>query len=217
MKKKILIIGAGGHGRVSAAIFTQDSRYEFSGFLDRDVSLPGVIGSSDTYRTYLHSHSFFIAIGDGVIRSDIFTNMKKNGAKFVNAIHKTAVVEPGVELGENIFLGAFSYINVGTRLGDTVYINNKCLIEHDNRIANHAHLAPGVITGGAVVVGAYSFVGLGSVINDQITIGERTIIGSGSVVIDDVPSDALAVGVPAIVKKLHGRRVGAREGKKGKR
>ena len=42
-----------------------------------------------------------------------------------------------------------------------------------------------------------SFVGSGTVINGQLTIGEWALVGSGAVVIKDVPARKTVVGVPA--------------------
>ena len=40
-----------------------------------------------------------------------------------------------------------------------------------------------------------------------VVIGERSKIGAGAVVISDIPADATAVGVPAKVVRLNGRKV----------
>jgi len=88
-------------------------------------------------------------------------------------------------------------------IGDNVFINNCCIIEHDNIIKSHAHLTPGVITGGTVSIGNETFIGLGSRINDHTSIGDNCTIGSGSVVTDTIDSNSVAVGVPAkVIKKL---------------
>jgi serine O-acetyltransferase len=49
-------------------------------------------------------------------------------------------------------------------------------------------------------------VGTGAAILGSVTIGDDAIIGALSVVLDDVPSGALAVGIPAKVKKRSTRR-----------
>lgn len=49
----------------------------------------------------------------------------------------------------------------------------------------------------APVLEAAVNVGAGAVILGRVTIGERAAIGANAVVLDDVPADALAVGVPA--------------------
>lgn len=205
--KKLIIVGAGEHGKVVSNIFKK--HYQIVGYLDRNLKLPGVVGSTKDYKKYIKGHYFFVAIGNNTTRYGFYSALKKGGARFVNAVHKTAVVDDDVVLGDNVFIGAMSYVNIGSQIGNNVHINNKCLIEHDNQIGDHCHLTPGVVTGGGVSVGDHSFIGLGAVINDHLKIGERVIIGSGAVVINDIPANTVAVGVPAKVKEINGEYVKA--------
>lgn len=205
--KKLIIVGAGEHGKVASNILK--NQYQISGYLDRNLKLPGVLGDIKSYKSYLKNHYFFVAIGNNTTRYKFYLMLKNSGARFVNAIHDTAIVDNDVHLGDNVFIGAMSYVNIGSWIGNNSHINNKCLIEHDNQIGEHCHLTPGVITGGGVAIGDHSFIGLGAVINDHLKIGERVIIGSGAVVIDNIPSDSVAVGVPAKVKEINGEYVKA--------
>ncbi len=50
-------------------------------------------------------------------------------------------------------------------------------------------------------VGNDVWIGRGVLVNDNVTIGDGAIIGAGAVVTSDIPSYAIAVGVPAKVKR----------------
>ncbi len=52
---------------------------------------------------------------------------------------------------------------------------------------------------GDIVVGDDVWLGFGVIVLDGVTIGDGAVIGAGSVVTGDVPSNAIAVGVPAKV------------------
>lgn len=54
-------------------------------------------------------------------------------------------------------------------------------------------------TEGPPELGNYVYIGAGAKILGQLKIGDRVAIGANAVVINDVPSDAIAVGVPARV------------------
>jgi acetyltransferase-like isoleucine patch superfamily enzyme len=56
------------------------------------------------------------------------------------------------------------------------------------------------ILAGNVLVGENSFIGSNSVIKQGTKIGENVIIGAGSVVLNDVPDNAIAYGNPARIK-----------------
>jgi serine O-acetyltransferase len=53
----------------------------------------------------------------------------------------------------------------------------------------------------APVFGNHVDIGAGAKILGRITIGNNVHIGANAVVITDVPDDAIAVGVPAVIKK----------------
>jgi acetyltransferase-like isoleucine patch superfamily enzyme len=54
-------------------------------------------------------------------------------------------------------------------------------------------------TRGSVRIGAYTFVGAGSVVLPGVTIGKGCLIGTGSLVIQDVPDYSIVVGQPGRV------------------
>ncbi|WP_242983443.1 hypothetical protein [Faecalibacterium prausnitzii] len=43
-------------------------------------------------------------------------------------------------------------------------------------------------------------IGAGAVILGDISVGDNSIIGANAVVLEDVPENAIAVGVPAVIK-----------------
>ena len=96
-------------------------------------------------------------------------------------------------------IGAQSYVNIRSHIGDNTFINNGCTVEHDNYIGEHCHLAPSVATGGGVKVGDETLIGLNSTIRDQARIGKGALIGMGSVVTKDIPAGVVAFGCPARV------------------
>lgn len=56
--------------------------------------------------------------------------------------------------------------------------------------------------GEAPHIGNNVMIGAGTVILENITIGDNSIIGTNAVVTHSIPENSLAVGVPAIIKKL---------------
>ena len=54
-----------------------------------------------------------------------------------------------------------------------------------------------------IVIGDDVWIGGGAIVLAGVTIGDRSVIGAGSVVTKDVPSDVVVVGNPAkIVRRL---------------
>jgi len=57
--------------------------------------------------------------------------------------------------------------------------------------------------GGRATIGKAAFISAGVTINPRITIGANSIIGSGSVVVRNIPEKVLAYGIPAkVIRKI---------------
>jgi acetyltransferase EpsM len=92
-------------------------------------------------------------------------------------------------------------INTGTSIGKHCIINTSSSLDHHNKISDFVHIAPGTHTGGNVEIDEGAFLGIGTSVIPGIKIGKWSIIGAGSVVIEDVPDYATVVGVPGRVIK----------------
>ena len=54
---------------------------------------------------------------------------------------------------------------------------------------------------GACEIGSATYIGMGSVLIDHTKVGSHSVIGAGAVVLEDIPDNVLAVGVPARIVK----------------
>jgi sugar O-acyltransferase (sialic acid O-acetyltransferase NeuD family) len=112
-----------------------------------------------------------------------------------------ALVGPDVTIGDGTIICAGSIITTDVTVGEHVAVNLDCTIGHDAVIEDFATLSPGVHVSGWVVVGRGAYLGTGAVVIEQVSIGAQAVLGAGAVATRDVPARALAVGVPAVVKK----------------
>jgi len=120
--------------------------------------------------------------------------------------HPHTWVHPSVRLGEGSVVFAGAIIQPDTVIGRHVIVNTGALIDHDCEIGDYAHVAPGVQLAGGVKLGEGAFVGVGSCVVPGIHIGMWTTIGAGAVVVNDLPSEVVAVGVPARALESKGNR-----------
>lgn len=206
---KIIIAGAGGHGKVVCDTLLAQS-LDVKGFIDKDPqkwksSLVGIPILGDIDALTDRQLAIAMGIGDNMAREKVFHHAKTLGFRFVNAIHPSAVIGRGCRLGEGIVIFANVVINPDTQIGDDVILNTSCSVDHDCVLEAHAHLAPGVRLAGNVKVGEGTLLGIGTAVIPGIKIGAHSIVGAGSVVIRDVPDNCVAVGNPAqVIKFLHG-------------
>lgn len=209
-KLPIVIFGCGGHGRVVADIL-RVAHANFAGFLDDRppaavINEIPVLGNRDCLAQpeFLRDYAILIAIGETNLRRQLALLVLDRGGYLANAVHPSAVIAQDVSVGEGTVIMAGAVVNTGTRIGRFAIVNTAASLDHDNVIEDGVHIAPGCHLAGNVTCGAGAFIGTGASIIPRVRIGARAVIGAGAAVISDVPPDALAVGCPAVVKKLRG-------------
>ena len=62
-------------------------------------------------------------------------------------IHPTAVIEPGVELGNNVTVGAFAYLDRDVKIGDNCIISPHATILQYTTLENGCHVHSGAVLG----------------------------------------------------------------------
>ena len=210
---KIVIVGAGGHGRVVLDIIRNNHQFEVAGFIDSNPALQHqimdgieVLGDLSLLPRFpeLGIGGAIIAIGDNHIRLSYAEIMEKKGVSLVSAIHPTASIAGNARIGKNVVISAGVNICAHTCIGDSVILNTGCIIDHESKIHAGAHICPGVKLAGHVNIKNSAFVGIGSTIIQGVTVGEWAVIGAGAVVLNEVPAYSTVVGVPArVVKASH--------------
>lgn len=113
----------------------------------------------------------------------------------------------GVTLGENVrFYGMrpnmFSTEPWLISIGNNVYITNGCqFVTHDGGTLILRKDEPTLEITAPINIGNDVYIGINTTIMPGVTIGSRVIIGAGSIVTKDIPSNSVAAGVPARVIK----------------
>lgn len=209
--KRIAIIGAGGHGReqldLIAALAAAGEAVRAEGFVvDADLAPPDgrvrglpVLGGLDWLEAHRREVVAVCAIGGSAARAGVIARLGGCDVRFESLIHPAASVSGSVRLDEGAIVCAGAVLTSDVVLGAHVHIGIGGIVSHDCVLGDFASLAPGVRLAGAVRVGAGAWLGVGTVVRDRATIGEWSITGAGTVVLDDVPPDTTAVGLPAHV------------------
>lgn len=201
MNRKLLIIGASGHGKVVADIAKKISKWDSIAFLDDDENKTQVMNikvigkTSDVYK-YINKYDIFVGIGNNYTRERIQEHLEKLGANIPVLIHPKAILGENVEVKQGTVIMAGAIINSCTRIGKGCIINTGVTIDHDNIIDDYVHISPGANLAGNVTVGKRTWIGIGSVVSNNLNIIGNCIIGAGSVVVKDINEIGTYVGVP---------------------
>ncbi|EOV9526568.1 acetyltransferase [Bacillus cytotoxicus] len=202
MKKKLLIIGAGGHGKVIADIALKMNRWEHIAFLDDNEDMETsmgieIIDKSASASKYIQDYDLFIGIGNNTIRKKVQEQLENQGATIPVLIHPSAIIGEQVYLEAGTAVMAGAVINCCTKIGKGCIINTASTIDHDSIIDDYVHISPGAHLAGTVKVGSGTWIAIGSVIINNINITNKCKIGAGAVVIRDIIEAGTYIGVPA--------------------
>lgn len=199
--KKLIIIGAGGHGRVVADIAQKLKIYEDIAFLDdgdgqESMGLP-IVGKTVEAEKYILTADIFVAIGNSKVRERIIEELRSKGANIPTLIHPNAVVGACVEIGVGVVVMAGAIINPCAKIGTGCIINTSGSVDHDCLIGDYSHIAVGAHLAGAVTLNSHTWVGAGATISNNVTVCENCMIGAGAVVVKDIAKSGTYIGVPA--------------------
>ena len=116
----------------------------------------------------------------------------------------------GIELGDNVRFNHGVYVNGfgGLKIGNNSGIGPYSMIHTANHSFGEKKVSMTSWNKKPVTIGKDCWIGMGVCILPGITIGDRVIIGAGSVVVKDIPSDVIAAGNPCRpIKTRDGQKI----------
>lgn len=194
MNREVIIIGAGGHGRVIADTVKAAGDTAL-GFLDDNPagsnSIVGAVNDCVKFKDKL----FIIAIGNNEVRKSIF--LKYPDLNYYTAIHPSAIISDFAGIGRGTCVMPGAVIAAGAKVGAHCIVNTNAVIEHDCVLEDYVHVSPSATLCGTVRVGEGTHIGACAVAVNNIAIAPRCIVGAGAAVIRSAEQSGTYVGVPA--------------------
>lgn len=212
---RVVLYGAGNVGKMVAYLLSYREDVAVAAMVDdnRDVwgtevrGIP-VVGGGDKLAELLADGvtGAICSIGDNKARGRISTMLSDMGFQLVNAIHPTAMISPDVQMGVGCIVAAGVILYVDPVIGNHVYFDAGALVSHDCVVGDNCLISAGVTIGARIDIGRNVLVGLGASVmtpkwgqESRLRVGDNAVIGMGAVVMEDVPENAVVVGVPAKV------------------
>jgi sugar O-acyltransferase (sialic acid O-acetyltransferase NeuD family) len=170
-----------------------------------------VLGSEDELPDLIKKYSIdggFVAVGDNWTRYLIAQKVLKMipNFYFIKTIHPSAQIARHVIVKQGTVIMPGGVINSGTEIGEFCIVNTNSSVDHDNIFGNYSSIMPNAATGGGVRVGEFSVLGMGASVLQEIQVGAHTVIGAGSVLLENTGDYSVVVGSPA--KKIKTRNKG---------
>ena len=207
--KHLIIIGARGFGREIYRTFINTNPYiskeiDVKGFLDDKTDAldglkgewPPIIGAVETYNIQ-EDDVFFCALGDSHWRKHYAELISGKGGKFINIIHKTALVSPVASMGEGCIIGAYTNVSPNVTIGNHVMIQSFDDLGHDSQVGDYASIESYVFLGGYAKVGELATMHTKSSIIPHKSVGKECVVGFGSVVMRNFKDGVHVFGNPA--------------------
>jgi len=200
--KNLLIIGAGGHGKVIADIAECMGCYETIVFADADESLKECMGypvfrEEELEDAFYEQHDVFVAVGNSLIREKITKRIQEKGCFIPTLVHPGAVIARTASIGRGTAIMAGAVINPDTKIGCSCIINTASSVDHDCKIGDYSHISVGAHLTGTVSVGVHTWIGAGACVNNNLAICDNCMIGSGAMVTEHIKNSGIYIGVPA--------------------
>jgi len=101
---------------------------------------------------------------------------------------------PSVKIGRG---SKFAYFGIGSVVHARAVIGDNCIIGQGITIGGRSKMYE------VPIIGSNCYLGAGCRILGNIKIGDNVIIGPNAVVLTDIPSNSIAVGIPAKVIKTN--------------
>ncbi|BEP66677.1 MULTISPECIES: acetyltransferase [unclassified Variovorax] len=190
MKKRLLIIGAGGHGRSVAEAVLLGRDYALTAFLD-DAAKPlqhHLWGCPVWGTTAMLADScdrvdaVIVAIGNNTLREALQQKVKAHGVTLATVLHPAAMVSPSATVGEGSAVMAGAIVGTEAQLGEGVIVNCGAVVDHDCVVESFGHLGVNAGMAGGSVLGRSSWMPVGSMLAHGVKIPARRVLRAGEVV-----------------------------------
>ncbi len=198
MKKKIILIGAGGHCNSCIDVIESENKFKIAGLIDnkkKSLSKYKVIGSDKDLQK-IKIKNILITVGqikNPFIREKLFKLAKKLKFNFPKIKSPTSHVSEDSIIGPGTIIMHRAVINKSVKIGKNCIINTGAIIEHDVVIGDNSHISTGAIINGGVKIGQKSFIGSGSVIQQNIVIGNQCFINAKKFISQNIKDNSKIV------------------------
>ena len=160
--EKLLLVGAGGFGRV--VLEHASGLYDCAFLDDGDAvvvdDVPVIGKTSDVASFYPEYKLLLVTIGNNKLREQLYIEATSIGYSFPNIIHPSAYVSPHAHIGSGCVILNNAVVQNNARCGDGCILNPGVELHHDSSIGN------------------YCLIYTNSVIRSLTTVGDRVWMGS---------------------------------------
>lgn len=182
MKEKLLLVGAGGFGRVALeqAVKEYDCFFVDDCYPEKkEVCGASLVGKiKDLPVLFATYKKLIVTIGNNQLRARIYAQAREIGYEFPNLLASSTYISPFAKVGKGcVFLNNVVVQN-GSRIGNGVLLNCGVEIHHDSSVGDYCLIY------GNSVVRTYARIGKCAHIGSTVSIGVNAIVNDAEIVAD---------------------------------
>jgi len=190
VKKKVILLGGGGHCKSCIDVIEQAGSHEIVGIIDQQDQLGElvlgykVIGTDEEIELLANKgNEFLVTVGQiktAKIRERLFNQLRQYNAKIATIISPRAYVSQHAKIGSGSIIMHDVLVNASANIGKNCIINTKALIEHDAIIGDHCHISTAAIVNGGTKIKQRTFFGSNATSKEYVASSEEAFIKAGT-------------------------------------
>jgi acetyltransferase EpsM len=212
-KEDLIILGAGENGIMAADIIEKNNidyaKYKIIGYLDDDKNKIGnniagypVLGPMSSWKEC--EKSFFTSPlvsspKNNHLKKVIFDKLKIPNKLYINIISRDLKLPEDLISGNANLIISGSQFQSNIKIGSNIYISNNVVICSNTKIDDYVNISNSASIQGGVQIEEGAYIGANSSIIGYTKIGKWSIVGMGSVVLNEVEDFQIVAGNPARV------------------
>lgn len=184
--KRLLIIGAGGHGRAVAEAVQMAAAWQIAGFIDDgdpprppfgEVPLLGKLSLLEQGRSL--ADAVIVAIGNNQARERLLARAAKFGFEIVSICHPMSYVAPSAGLGAGCAVMAGAVVGTEAVIGQGVIVNCGGVVDHHCHIGDFGHVGTNAAMAGGSALGRSAWMQAGSALGYGVRVPEGDVLAPG--------------------------------------
>lgn len=186
MSKRVIVIGAGGHGRSVAEAILLLGRDELVGFVDDGADANAkvwtypILGRTDSLHAIRAlADAVVVAIGNNAVRERLHAQVREAGFELLTVIHPTAFVSPTAILGAGCAVMAGAVVGTEAELAEGAIVNCGATVDHHCKVKAFGHLGVNACMAGGSVLGHRAWMQAGSALGYGVQVEAGAVLAPG--------------------------------------
>lgn len=186
MTRRVLIVGAGGHGRAVAEIVLAGDLLRLAGFVDDAAAslgavfdLPVLATTQDMAACRAHADAAIVAIGNNRLREALCDQAMAAGFELLTVVHASAIVARSAAVGPGCAIMAGAIVGTQAVLGRGAIVNSGAVVDHHCRVEDFGHVGTNASMAGGSILGRGAWMQAGASLGYNVAVPTGAVLLPG--------------------------------------